>query len=380
VSNPSNLKIVADVDLYGISEIFGDLGELLLVPGREIGSTHVQNADALLVRSITDVSQELLKGSSIKFVGSATSGLDHVDLEFLDSQNIYFKDTKGCNANAVVDYCFIALRKLNYLTAEKLPSLKIGIIGYGAIGSLFAQKLNALGATVLINDPPLERMKNINKVVLPKFSRFEEIANCDVISIHTPLINSGDFPTRNLIDEDFLQQLPENTLLINSCRGGVVNERAVLDILDTRNDILFVFDVWKNEPSISAELVSKAQLATPHIAGYSMESKLAAVLSLRDEFVDYFQLVSEARISTVDSRNGQDQPYQIKSIEHALQTSLDIEKLSYEFKQAVTENNVGAYFDQARKSLLVRREIRSLTLQISNANNFEQKLMRVLGT
>lgn len=380
MSNPSNLKIVADVDLYGISEIFGDLGELLLVPGREIGSTHVQNADALLVRSITDVSQELLKGSSIKFVGSATSGLDHVDLEFLDSQNIYFKDTKGCNANAVVDYCFIALRKLNYLTAEKLPSLKIGIIGYGAIGSLFAQKLNALGATVLINDPPLERMKNINKVVLPKFSRFEEIANCDVISIHTPLINSGDFPTRNLIDEDFLQQLPENTLLINSCRGGVVNERAVLDILDTRNDILFVFDVWKNEPSISAELVSKAQLATPHIAGYSMESKLAAVLSLRDEFVDYFQLVSEARISTVDSRNGQDQPYQIKSIEHALQTSLDIEKLSYEFKQAVTENNVGAYFDQARKSLLVRREIRSLTLQISNANNFEQKLMRVLGT
>ncbi len=380
MSNPSNLKIVADVDLYGISEIFGDLGELLLVPGREIGSTHVQNADALLVRSITDVSQELLKGSSIKFVGSATSGLDHVDLEFLDSQNIYFKDTKGCNANAVVDYCFIALRKLNYLTAEKLPSLKIGIIGYGAIGSLFAQKLNALGATVLINDPPLERMKNIDKVVLPRFSRFEEIANCDVISIHTPLINSGDFPTRNLIDEDFLQQLPENTLLINSCRGGVVNERAVLDILDTRNDILFVFDVWKNEPSISAELVSKAQLATPHIAGYSMESKLAAVLSLRDEFVDYFQLVSEARISTVDSRNGQDQPYQIKSIEHALQTSLDIEKLSYEFKQAVTENNVGAYFDQARKSLLVRREIRSLTLQISNANNFEQKLMRVLGT
>ena len=380
MSNPSNLKIVADADLYGISETFGDLGELLLVPGREIGSTHVQNADALLVRSITDVSQELLKGSSIKFVGSATSGLDHVDLEFLDSQNIYFKDTKGCNANAVVDYCFIALRKLNYLTEEKLPSLKIGIIGYGAIGSLFAQKLNALGATVLINDPPLERMKNINKVVLPKFSRFEEIANCDVISIHTPLINSGDFPTRNLIDEDFLQQLPENTLLINSCRGGVVNERAVLDILDTRNDILFVFDVWKNEPSISAELVSKAHLATPHIAGYSIESKLAAVLSLRDEFVDYFQLVSKARIGTVDSRNGQDQPYQIKSIEHALQTSLDIEKLSYEFKQAVTENNVGAYFDQARKSLLVRREIRSLSLQISNANNFEQKLMRVLGT
>ena len=110
-----------------------------------------------------------------------------------------------------------------------------------------------------------------------------------------------------------------------------------------------------------------------------MESKLAAVLSLRDAFVDYFQLVSEDCVSVVDSSDSQDQPYQIKSIEHALQTSLDIEKLSYEFKQAVTENNVGAYFDQVRKSLLARREIRSLSLQISNANNFEQKLMRVLS-
>ena len=168
-------------------------------------------------------------------------------------------------------------------------------------------------------------------------------------------------------------------MLINSCRGGVVSERAVLDISDTRNDILFVFDVWENEPSISAELVSKVHLATPHIAGYSMESKLAAVLSLRDAFVDYFQLVSEDCVSVVDSSDSQDQPYQIKSIEHALQTSLDIEKLSYEFKQAVTENNLGAYFDQVRKILLARREIRSLSLQISNPNNFEQKLMKVLS-
>ena len=379
MSNLSNLKIVADADLYRISEIFANLGELQLIPGREISSTHVRNADALLVRSITDVSQELLKGSSIKFVGSATSGVDHVDLEFLGSHNIYFKDTKGFNANAVVDYCFIALSKLNYMTEEKLPLLKIGIIGYGAIGSLFAQKLTALGATVLINDPPLERMRNANKVVLPEFSPFEEIADCDVISIHTPLTNSGDFPTRNLIDEDFLQQLQENTLLINSCRGGVVSESAVLDIIDTRNDILFVFDVWKNEPILSAELVSKVHLATPHIAGYSMESKLAAVLNLRDGFVDYFQLVSGDCVSMADSRNDQNQPYQIKSIEHGLQTILDIEKLSCEFKQAVTESNVGAYFDQARKRLLVRREIRSLSLQMSNANDFEQKLMRILS-
>jgi len=161
VSNPSDLKIVADADLYRVSEKFADLGELQLVPGREISSAHVQNADALLVRSITKVNQELLKGSSIKFVGSATSGIDHIDLELLDIQGIHFKDAKGCNANAVVDYCFVVLSKLNYIKEERLRSLKVGILGYGAIGSLFAQKLNALGATVLINDPPLEQVQNL---------------------------------------------------------------------------------------------------------------------------------------------------------------------------------------------------------------------------
>ncbi|MFL2855101.1 MAG: 4-phosphoerythronate dehydrogenase [Pseudohongiellaceae bacterium] len=379
MSNPSDLKIVADADLYRVSEIFADLGELQLVPGREISSAHVQNADALLVRSITKVNQELLKGSSIKFVGSATSGIDHIDLELLDIQGIHFKDAKGCNANAVVDYCFVVLSKLNYIKEERLRSLKVGILGYGAIGSLFAQKLNALGATVLINDPPLEQMQNLKGASHPEFSSLEEIANCDVISIHTPLINSGDFPTRDLIDEDFLQQLSENSLLINSCRGGVVNENAVLDVLEKRNDILFVFDVWTNEPNVLTELVSKVRFATPHIAGYSTESKLAAVSSLRDGFVNYFQLDSGSNVSKANSRNGEDEQHQIKNIEQGLETSFDIEKLSFKFKHAVTEENAIAYFDQARKDLLARREIRSLPFQLINKNAFEQKVIRVLS-
>lgn len=379
MSNPSGLKIVADADLYRISEIFADLGELQLVPGREITSAHTQDADALLVRSITEVNQELLKGSSIKFVGSATSGIDHIDLELLNTRGIHFKDAKGCNANAVVDYCFVVLGKLQLIKAERLRSLKIGILGYGAIGSLFAQKLNALGATVLINDPPLEQIQNVNGTNLPEFSSFEEIANCDVISVHTPLTNSGDFPTRDLIDEDFLQRLPENTLLINSCRGGVVNENAVLDVLEKRNDILYVFDVWTNEPNVSTELVSKVHLATPHIAGYSMESKLAAVSSLRDGFVDYFQLDSGTNVSNAKLRNGEEQPYQIKNVDQGLESSFDIEKLSCKFKHAVTEKNVVAYFDQARKDLLTRREIKSLALQLINGNDFEQKVIKVLS-
>ena len=379
MSNPSDLKIVADADLYRISEIFADLGELQLVPGREISSAHVQNADALLVRSITEVNQELLKGSSIKFVGSATSGIDHIDSELLDAQGIHFKDAKGCNANAVVDYCFVVLSNLNYIKEERLRSLKVGILGYGAIGSLFAQKLNALGATVLINDPPLEQMQNAKGAIHPEFSSLEEIANCDVISIHTPLIDSGDFPTRDLIDENFLQQLSKNSLLINSCRGGVVNENAVLDVLEKRNDILFVFDVWTSEPNVLTELVSKVRLATPHIAGYSMESKLAAVSSLRDGFVNYFQLDLGSNISKANSRNGEEEQHQIKNIEQGLETSFDIEKLSFKFKHAVTEENTIAYFDQARKDLLARREIRSLSFQLINKNAFEQKVIRVLS-
>ena len=236
-----------------------------------------------------------------------------------------------------------------------------------------------MGATVLINDPPLEQIQNVNGTNLTEFSSFEEIANCDVISVHTPLTNSGDFPTRDLIGEDFLQQLPENTLLINSCRGGVVNENAVLDVLEKRNDILYVFDVWTNEPNVSTELVSKVHLATPHIAGYSMESKLAAVSSLRDGFVNYFQLDSGTNVSNAKLRNVEEQPYQIKNVDQGLESSFDIEKLSCKFKHAVTEKNVVAYFDQARKDLLTRREIKSLALQLINENDFEQKVIKVLS-
>jgi len=168
-------------------------------------------------------------------------------------------------------------------------------------------------------------------------------------------------------------------LLINSCRGGVVNENAVLDVLEKRNDILYVFDVWTNEPNVSTELVSKVHLATPHIAGYSMESKLAAVSSLRDGFVDYFQLDSGTNASNAKLRNGEEQPYQIKNVDQGLESSFDIEKLSYKFKHAVTEKNVVAYFDQARKDLLTRREIKSLALQLINGNDFEQKVIKVLS-
>jgi erythronate-4-phosphate dehydrogenase len=137
------MKIVADADLYRVTDLFKEFGELELVPGRQITKNHLINADALIVRSVTSVSRELLSNTPIRFVGTATSGTDHVDGEYLAEHNIKLADAKGSNANAVVDYCFTAMAELGLLDSCELKSMTIGIVGCGAVGSLFAKKLSA---------------------------------------------------------------------------------------------------------------------------------------------------------------------------------------------------------------------------------------------
>ncbi|NKB31637.1 MAG: hypothetical protein GKR91_00870 [Pseudomonadales bacterium] len=369
------MKIVADADLFQISTLFGHLGNLELVPGREIESRHLTDADALIVRSITDVSEELLQGSSIQFVGSATSGLDHIDSEYLSENGIHLADAKGSNANAVVDYCFAALDQLGYLDQARLNGLRVGIVGYGAIGSLLANKLATLGASIKVNDPPLEQDKS--QAYNFGFSSLEEIANCDVVSLHTPLSKSGEFPTENLIKLGFLDQLPQQALLLNSCRGGVVDERAVLALMEDRPDLQFVFDVWDNEPQVSEELVARVDIATPHIAGYSLESKLKAVSCLRDDFVSFFELEKTANKNETEVE--EKKPIKVTNISEVLEQSFSIAELSDEFKEAASNKRVFEFFDQARKELLKRRELKSLALRGQCDDDFEIAVLEQLG-
>lgn len=373
------MKIVADANLYCINELFGDLGDLVLIPGREINHSDLIDADALIVRSVTDVSAELLKASPVRFVGTATSGIDHIDVDFLSSKGVYLADAKGSNASAVVEYCFAALGELGYFQKLDFKSLNIGIIGYGAIGSLFSEKLSALGIRVKINDPPLQEVRRESTDPNLIFSDLADLCDCDIISVHTPLILSGKYPTKNLINKNFLKNLKSSTLLINTCRGGVIDEKAVLELIQNEEQCQLVCDVWENEPFASKELVSAASIATPHIAGYSQESKYRALTSLRQDFIKFFTVDAVASLpfqysnvsNFINSENG--------VLNAVLEKSFSIHKLSNEFKTAILGDSIDKYFELARKNLLARRECSSLSINYRETDGFVMDVLNQLG-
>jgi erythronate-4-phosphate dehydrogenase len=375
------MRIVADKDLYRVDDLFASLGELELIPGRDISRSHLQNADVLLVRSVTRVSKELLENTSVRFVGTATSGIDHIDEEYLLEQGVKFAHAKGSNANAVVDYCFAALAELDLLEKQKLGDITVGIVGCGEVGSRFARKLSNLGVAVKVCDPPLEKTVSGNRNSAPKyFSSLEGIAQCDVISLHTPLIKQGAHPTAGMIDAKFLAALNSGAVLFNTCRGGVVNEKDVLAYSREKEDFTYVADVWENEPSLSSEIVNAARIATPHIAGYSRESKYAAVNMLRDSLGDF--VGAEKTQAVMSASQDKTDNYAIEnfeSLQAILSQKLSLRQIDKDLKAAVNSDSVLNYFDAARKQLVSRREYGSLVLGKTRLEEFDRNVLTELG-
>ena len=374
------MKIVADADLYRVTDLFKEFGELELVPGRQITKNHLINADALIVRSVTSVSRELLSNTPIRFVGTATSGTDHVDGEYLAEHNIKLADAKGSNANAVVDYCFTAMAELGLLDSCELKSMTIGIVGCGAVGSLFAKKVSALGLSVIVNDPPLQERADADSEAVPfRFCTLEEISRCDLISLHTPLIKKGTHTTYGLIGLEFLKSLSKGTVLLNTCRGGVVSEKDIGKFYQERNDLNLVFDVWENEPNVASEIVKTAKIATPHIAGYSMESKFAAVNSLRKSFAANFDLpIVNRELIDIDASESHCEFKEGNSLKTILGQEFSLNQISNDFKSAVNDCQDLNYFDKARKQLISRREYRGALMDDSALGEFQKKILAQL--
>lgn len=256
------MKIVVDQNIPLANEFFGDLGDVIALPGRDIKPEDIIDTDILLVRSITQVNEELLAGSRVKFVGSCTIGIDHIDTDYLESNNIVWANAPGCNANAVVQYVFSAMALLRPQWQEQ----RVGIVGCGNIGSRLYNRLKKLGVDVVVYDPFLSKGRCHDLV------SFEELLGADIISCHTPLTHKGEFPTYHLFGEDELSCLASDSLLINSGRGAVIDNNALLAELNRRS-LSVVLDVWENEPDIDRQLLDKVNIGTPHIAGYSLEGK-----------------------------------------------------------------------------------------------------------
>lgn len=262
------LRIVADENIPAVARALPRLVELRLLPGRRIDAAAVRDADALLVRSVTRVGPELLCDSRVKFVASATAGLDHVDADWLAGRGIAFAWAPGSNAESVAQYVAAALLRIARERRIELEGRTIGIVGVGQCGSRVERVARALGMKPLLHDPPISRVR-------PDFAHLplERLLEAEFLTLHVPLIEEGADRTRDLISASALAAMRPNAVLINASRGGVVDEAALVRALEAKRLGAAVIDAWIGEPSIRPELLARAAIGTPHIAGYSTDGK-----------------------------------------------------------------------------------------------------------
>ena len=262
------LNILVDENIAMAEKVFSFLGNVTLMPGRRITNNSLKNKDVLIVRSITKVDRNLLENTNIKFVGSATIGVDHLDINYLKDRKIYYCNAPGSNAYSVAEYVTTALLNLSVKYNFQLKEKSIGIIGVGNIGSKVADFSKALEMKVLLNDPPLKEITNNTK-----YLRLKEVLNADILTLHVPYKKAGKHKTHHLFDFNILNNIKENTILINTSRGSVVDNTALTNILKSKS-LITVLDVWENEPNINLNLLKQVDIGTPHIAGYSFDGKI----------------------------------------------------------------------------------------------------------
>jgi erythronate-4-phosphate dehydrogenase len=368
----SLLKIAADENIPFVKECFSSLGEVELYSGREISSKAAGEADVLLVRSVTKVGKDLLEGSAVKFVGTATIGTEHVDCNYLKSRGIGFASAPGSNANSVAEYVAAALLAVARKYKMELAGKSIGIAGVGNVGGRVEAKAKALGMEVLLNDPPLQRQTGDSKY-LP----LEELYGCDFITLHTPLTFEGIDKTFHLANADFFNSLKEGAGFINTSRGGVVDTQALKNAMESGKLGSVVLDVWENEPNIDNELLRKVDLSTPHIAGYSLDGKVEGMMMIYRAVCDYFNLPVERRIEDflpVPELSMVEVNPDLGSEEELLHDTVQqvyvINRDDFNTREIllVPEEERGRFFDDLRKNYPVRREFQNTEVVLAGQN------------
>lgn len=278
------MKVIVDNKIpYIAGEIEKIADKVVYLPGDAFTKEEVKEADALVVRTRTHCNRDLLEGSQVKFIVTATIGFDHIDTEYCHEAGIAWTNCPGCNAGSVEQYIHSVLLLLKREKGLKLEEATLGIVGVGHVGSRVKRMAESLGMKVLLNDPPRADKGEKGFVDLRTIA-----SESDVITFHTPLIKEGTYRTCHLVDEDFLFSLKRNPVIINSSRGEVVDTASLLAALSAGKVRGVVIDTWEYEPVISRELMEVAFLATPHIAGYSADGKANATRMSLEALARFF--------------------------------------------------------------------------------------------
>lgn len=278
------MKIVADNKIPYLKGILEQYAEVVYLPGKAIKKQDVLNADALLIRTRTICDENLLSGTNVRFIGTATIGYDHIDTDYCDKNNIRWVNAPGCNAASVMQYVICSLLTLSLEENMDISEKTIGIIGVGNVGKKVATICRQFGMNVLLNDPPRAQHE-------AGFVDLKTIATeSDIITFHTPLTIHGEFATFHLADDDFFNSLKKRPVIINTARGEVVDTESLLRAMQAGRISETIIDCWENEPEINRLLLQHSFLSTPHIAGYSADGKANASRMVLTDLSDYFRL------------------------------------------------------------------------------------------
>lgn len=356
------MRIIADENMPLVSELFSPYGEIILKPGRQIVANDLADVDALLIRSVTQVRSELLQSTKLRFIGSATIGADHVDLNAIKNKGIQFANAPGCNANAVAEYVIACLSVWQEQSAFDFGRDVVAVIGYGNVGKTLVKKLLALNVPVLVHDPVLLATGFTDDSV--RFVSKEEALQAKVLSLHMPLNQEGEFATKHwLSNREFTSGT--FTHLINSCRGAVVNNVALKKWLENTKHHA-VLDVWENEPKIDTDLLKQVDLATPHIAGYSLEGKTNGSFTVFNAFCKHFNLSGQhaSQYQLTEPNSCELDLYRIKaSLLQCLREFYDPTVDDASMRKAIASaTDISLAFDRLRKEYPVRRELASARL------------------
>lgn len=263
------IRIVADDKIPFLKDALEGVARVDYLPGGAISSGDLKGADGLITRTRTRCDRDLLEGTKVRFIASATIGYDHIDASYCDASGIRWTNAPGCNSTSVQQYLVSALLHLATLRNIDLASRTLGVIGVGNVGCKVSVAAEALGMKVLLNDPPRQRKEKSDAFV----ALDDILDHSDIITLHVPLNKGGRDNTYHLVDERFIHRVKKEVILINTSRGAVVDESSLLEGIRTGKLSDVVLDVFEDEPDMNTDLLGALTLVTPHIAGYSLEGK-----------------------------------------------------------------------------------------------------------
>ena len=375
------MKIVMDENIPFGRELFSRIGDVHTIPGRRIKPSDLKDVDALLVRSITRVNEELLSGSPVKFVGTATIGDDHIDKEYLHRSGIGFSAAGGCNANSVSEWVVCSMLHAADILGFQIRNLTLGIVGVGNVGRRVFEKARALGMTVLLNDPPRAETEDghrgfpLGEDETQAFIGLESILErADIVTLHVPLTREGVHATHHLIGAEQFRKMKSSAVFINSSRGPVHEEESLRLALSDGDIRAAMLDVWENEPDISPSTLERVLIGTPHIAGYSLDGKVNGTRMVYEACIRFFGMHPETqrlrlplpvvREITLDFAEGETADDAIRRVLSAAYPILqDDARLRAQFR-LFPPDQTGVRFDWLRKTYPVRREWPGIRLKI----------------